>query len=310
MADPIQKENYSIIEPIGQGRNGTVYRGWNADQRRWCAVKLISPQATQDPLYVRQIMARTKAIGQHDLSCIATIIEIKKIDNQYLIASELISGKTLDELIFDSQLDIDHFIDLANKIVKAVAAAHEAIEIHGNLRPTNIMLTESGEIKLMDFGLNICPSQLIDETNPEALRYLSPEQVDGQSPNFLSDLYSLGTIFYQLLTRQPLYIENDMGELFKAVRLCEFDVTSLTKRSIPSEIILVVKKLLSKKPADRFLNAEELANTMEAIGTHLKEYELIKAPRQTTATPRQFLLVSLVVVILIMAWSLISYFQH
>lgn len=308
--EPRKILHYSLSDKIGEGRNGEVYRAFDSTQRCWVAVKLLRAHATHNTLFQNQFISKNRAVAEIDHPNIATIVAVEEYNDNFLLVSELVEGENLREIITREGFDIIRFLDTAIHIVNGLKEAHDEMIVHGNLRPTNIIINYDGNAKILDFGLNINPESISEEKSCEAIRYLSPEQMNGHAPNFTSDLYSAGLIFYEMITGKPAFTENDYDKLANAIRYISPDLKPLNTRKIPGDIILVINKLLEKKPEDRFENCSELLITLKAI----KEFEekspdTSSSPKRKT-TPRQYLLVSLLVILLIFLWSIIaSYFE-
>jgi len=308
--EPRQILHYSLSEKIGEGRNGEVYRAFDSNQRCWVAVKLLKAHATHDTLFQKQFISKNRVVAEMDHPNIATVVAVEKYDGNYLLVSELVEGESLSGVIAHENFDIIRFVDTAIHIVNGLKEAHDEMIVHGNLRPANIIITPDGNAKIIDFGLNINPESITEEKSPEAIRYLSPEQINGHAPNFTSDLYSAGLIFYEMITGKVAFNKNNYDKLAGSIRHFSPDLKALQVQKVPGDIILLINKLLAKNPEDRFENCSELLITLKAI----KEFEE-KSPHSSSnpkrkTTPRQYLLVSLLVILLIFLWSIIvSYFK-
>ena len=299
--------HYRLVEKIGEGRNGEVYRTWDSDQRRWVAVKLIRPEVAADFAFQKQMLSRTRAVSHLDHPNIATIAAIEKVDGDYLIESELISGWTLKELIQSSELDRRRLLSVVIEITAGLVAAQSRMVSHGNLRSSNIMLTSDGHVKLLDFGLNSNPRRVAPELTADDIAYLAPEQLEGNPANAASDLYTLGVVIYEMISERLHTTVYDSGETSKNLRYRVPDLAPLVKSErLPGEILLLLEKLLAINPDDRFAGPSELMITLEAI----HDFE-IKHPKDTPAgghkaTPRQYLMISVLVVLLVILWSIIA----
>ncbi|MDH4156601.1 MAG: serine/threonine protein kinase [candidate division Zixibacteria bacterium] len=298
--------HYRLVEKIGEGRNGEVYRTWDSDQRRWVAAKLIRPEIAADFAFQKQMVSRTRAVSRVDHPNIATVAAIEKDQGNYLIESELVSGQTLRDLIQSGKLDRRRLLDIVIEVTAGLMAAQSRMIPHGNLRSSNIMLTPDGHVKLLDFGLNCNPRRTAPDLTPDDIAYLAPEQLEGNPAHAASDLYSLGVVIYEMITGRLLLTAYEPGASPKNVRYRTPDLSLLRGEAIPGEILLLLEKLLAVNPDERFAGPGELMITLEAI----HDFE-VKHPKDTPAdgrkaTPRQYLMISLLVVLLVILWSIIA----
>jgi serine/threonine-protein kinase len=236
---------------------------------------------------------------------IITIADVSEHDGEHYIVSEYVKGETLDKIAVEEPIRTTRFFKLSLKIIEALAFAHEKMIVHGNLKPSNIIVTKDDEIKILDFGLNPRGEQVVKRIEADAIRYMAPEQIEGHDPNFASDLYALGGIFHCVLTGDAPFVSPITEELMTVIRHQPIDAAQMIEEGISSELILVVKRLLSKSPVDRFVNIAELKTTMQAIHElNLEERPLDRVSSEKTS-PKQYILVSIIIALLIVIWSLV-----
>lgn len=307
MADSASKSlgQYALSDKIGLGRNGTVMRAWDNNQRRWVAIKMIREEIAADFKFVKQFHARANAIAAIDHPGLITISDIGEQDGQHFIVSEYVDGETLDKLAIEEPLGTARFFTLSLKIIEALAFAHEKMIVHGNLKPSNIIVTKDDEIRILDFGLNPRGEQVVKRIEADSIRYMAPEQIEGHDPNFASDLYALGGIFHCMLTGDAPFVSPITEELMTVIRHQPIDAAQMIEEGISSELILVVKRLLSKSPVDRFVNIAELKTTMEAIYELSQEGHPLDRIETDKSSPNQYVMISIIVALLIVIWSVV-----
>jgi serine/threonine protein kinase len=199
--------HYELVEKIGEGGMGEVWRAVDARLEREVAVKLLPESCTADPTRVARFEREAKLASQLSHPNIATIYEAGEADGSHFIAMELVRGETLAEKIRVGGLPSRSVYDVASAVAEGLAEAHRAGIVHRDLKPGNVMLDERGRVKILDFGLSrpqSAPDQLSDLTATGQIvgtpHYMSPEQVRGDAVDGRSDLFALGAILYELAT--------------------------------------------------------------------------------------------------------------
>jgi serine/threonine protein kinase len=304
--EPKQILHYTLAEKIGEGRNGEVYRAWDAAQSRWIALKLLRPELTDDFTFQKQVIAKTRAVTQLAHPNIATVSAIEVVEGRYVIASELIKGRTLTDVFSAEPLDCRRFVEMATQAAEGLNAAHSRMIVHGNLRGSNVLVSEGGTVKLLDFGLASDLSWEETTMTPAAIAYLSPEQLNEHAPNFVSDLYSLGVVLFEALAGQLPFSGSDVRLMANAIRHHPRDMALLQQRGLPGELILLIEKLIARQPGDRFANASELLVTLNAIKDFERSSPQDVRPTGRQTSPRQYLLVSFLIALLVVLWSIIA----
>ncbi len=306
--EPKRLSHYALTEEIGSGRNGTVYRGFDMEQQRVIAVKVLREGIMAVHNFQKQAIARTMTVAQIDHPNVANVTAIEKIDNLYVIISELVEGRSICETQGRGNLKL--FLNIALQLVTGLQEAHRQMVIHGNIRPSNVLMDREGVVKLTDFGLHQTPDAVAGEDDIEALRYLSPEQIDGHPPNFVSDLYSVGLVLYNLLCGSTPFQDGEADEVRWAIKSNPVNIEPLRERGIPGEIVLLVEKLTALKPEDRFANTEGLLITLEAIGDFESSHQHSFDQTGPKWSARQYLMVSVLIFLLIIFWIIITSYQN
>ena len=195
---------YEIIEKVGNGGMATVYRATDKVLKRDVAVKILRDEFTTDSEFIRKFNTEAQSAAALAHPNIVQIYDVCSEDNLYYIVMELIQGKTLKEIITeDGILSWKWSVNIAIQIASALETAHKNKIIHRDIKPHNIMITDYGIVKVMDFGIaKAVNSTTITNTNVVlgSVHYISPEQAKGQYVNKTCDLYSLGAVMYEMVT--------------------------------------------------------------------------------------------------------------
>jgi eukaryotic-like serine/threonine-protein kinase len=260
---------FQLLEELGRGGMGVVYKARQRDLDRLVAVKMIlsSHLASSDQVERFQAEARAAARLQHPH--IVHVHEAGEIDGQHYFAMELVVGTSLAALGSDSQLEPEQAAGLVAKIARAVDHLHAHGIVHRDLKPSNILLDETGKPCVTDFGLVKMLEGDSHRTSTGAIlgtpSYMAPEQAAGKVGQVgpLSDVYSLGAILYELLTGQPPFREPSALDTLVQVLEGEPKLPSRLNPTVPKPLEYVCLKCLEKDPADRYSSAAAMAEDLE-----------------------------------------------
>ncbi|MCK4574643.1 MAG: serine/threonine protein kinase [candidate division Zixibacteria bacterium] len=298
---------YSTVEVLGEGLNGVVYRGWDMLQNRPVALKLIREQAKQTSF--KAARATLEALIGIDHPNLGAVSEIGEVDGQTFIVSELLSGKTLQQVLIEEPAGPHDFLRIAEQVSRGLDRLHQRGLVHGNLRPSNIMLADDGTIKLLDAGLSIFRTgyKHVGVVPPyEPLHYLAPEQFGEGSVDFRTDHFSLGTVLYRCATGELPFTGSSEEELISAITQMEPDYTLLKGLDIRGDSVLLIEKLLAKNPDDRFTSSEHLKITVAEMVSFEREARFKTGVGAPAKDPRKYLLISAMAVVLIVLWYIFS----
>ncbi len=263
--------HYQVMREIGRGTRGVVYHAYDTKQKRHCALKTLKPDTKNSKKSIEDFLEKTK-----EASCLehSNIVSIYEIGNEpcYFISMEYIDGRTLQECLGDHKLPLENCLKVFIKICQAVHYAHQKKIVHRDLKPENIIVNQDLNPKIMDFGV-AChfDEETLSQTDKvfEIPKYMAPEIADGKKASPQSDIYSLGSILYKILThRAPFEGESAMEVLYQLASR-EPIAPSQLNPAIKKELELVCLYSLKKSPVKRcpsalFL-AEEIENILENV---------------------------------------------
>jgi hypothetical protein len=265
---------YEILEKIGQGAMGVVYRARDPLMERIVAVKTMSTDLDAAPEMRARFFREARSAGQLSHKNIITIFELGEEDRRAYMVMEFVEGEDLKTRIGRGErMSLEDKLRLVSEIGEGLAHAHQKKVIHRDIKPGNIYITASGTVKILDFGLAHVASSDITKTGSVlgTPNYMSPEQVRGDRVDHRSDLFSTGALFYELLTgRKPFSTPTLHSTLLKILDEEPEPVDQL-EPSLPAELSSIVKRCLAKDPAERYQHAEELVKDLERVRKALSE---------------------------------------
>ncbi|MGQ0648642.1 MAG: protein kinase domain-containing protein [Gemmatimonadaceae bacterium] len=253
---------YEIQSCIGVGGMAAVYRARDTRLERDVALKFLPAHRGADALLLME--ARTAAALDHVNVC--TVYEIGESDDgRSFIAMALYDGQTLRERIRRGALPIDEALDVIKQIARGLGAAHARAIVHRDIKPGNVMLTEGGAVKLLDFGLAGLANAGVGASGvtPGTLAYMSPEQIRGESVGAWSDLWSVGVVAYEMLTGTHPFPGHDANAVRQAILEASPLPLSKLRSEVPVSVERIVLRLLQPESAKRYASAEELLAHLE-----------------------------------------------
>jgi len=273
--------HYNLLERLGEGGIGEVYRARDTKVGRTVALKLIAPSIVTEPARLEKLLEDARAAAGLSHPNVATLWEVGEADGFHYLAYEFTSGHRLREESGGAALNPRRALDLAIQIADGVADAHAAGIIHGDLRPDTIVVTGKGNAKILDFGLapwtrggmaRTRAAQWPDALPPEAIRvvsYMSPEEAIGSAVDGRTDVFSIGTLTYELVTGQNPFAAGTASDTI--VNLIKGDITppSQVNPAVPADLDAVVLKALSPDIASRQQSAAALAAELRTIAAVL-----------------------------------------
>jgi eukaryotic-like serine/threonine-protein kinase len=268
--------HYQITEKLGEGGMGVVYKARDTHLDRFAALKVLPPEKVSDPDRKRRFIQEAKAASALNHPSIITIYDIDRADGVDYIAMEYVAAKTLDELIPRKGMRLSVALKYAVQIADALARAHGAGIIHRDLKPSNVMVDEHGLVKVLDFGL----AKLTETAGPEAetaatrtgegtvlgtAAYMSPEQAEGKQIDTRSDIFSFGSMLYEMLTGQRAFRGDTRASTIASILREDPKPISQVSEGLPREVERIVRRCLRKDPEHRFHHMEDLRVALEEL---------------------------------------------
>jgi len=259
--------HYRILEKLGEGGMGVVYKAEDTKLKRIVALKFLPLELTKDPQAKARFVQEAQAAAALDHPHICAVFEIGEAKSMTYIAMPYVRGQSLKEKIATGTLSTEEALDIAGQVGEGLKEAHEKGIIHRDIKPANIMLTEKGQAKIMDFGLAKLVS-VADVTKTltvmGTIAYMSPEQARGAAVDHRTDIWSFGAMFYEMLTGQmPFGRKNDQALIYSILNDTP-EPPSHLRPEIPNQLEQVVHKALEKDKLFRYQNMAELLKDLKA----------------------------------------------
>ena len=253
--------NYRILEKLGAGGMGVVYKARDQRLGRAVALKFLPPSLSADEEAKRRFLQEAKAASAVDHPNICPIYDIGETDDGRLfLVMPCYQGETLKQKIARGPMQLEQVIDYAAQAAEGLSRVHETGIVHRDIKPANVMVTEHGLVKLLDFGLAKVANVNLTKTGTilGTMAYMSPEQALGNDTDARTDLWSLGVIMYEMLTGERPF-QGDYEQVV-AYKITQEEPTPLRtlREETPDALALVVERLLRKDPDERYRKAEEV----------------------------------------------------
>jgi len=256
-AIPKKIDRFDIKSILGKGSQGVVYLAQDSSLNRDVAIKSVLVQnSLQDNNNIEHLLAEAKTVSQMQHPNIVTIFDVGTFNHQPYLVLEYVKGESL-ATVMHKRLSIDKCLQLMKQILSGIAAAHDANIIHCDIKPANILINQQGIAKVTDFGLSHLAQHQSDDV--EGLigtpQYMAPEYIETQQHQKVSDVFSLGLVFYEMLTGQPAFTGDDIYQLLNAIAHTEVIPPSQINELIDEKIDALILQALQKKPENRYADA-------------------------------------------------------
>src|SRR5215475_8508642 len=300
----ILADRFEILQLLGQGGMGAVYKGRDIELERLVALKLIRPDLASHPEILRRFKQELILAREVTHRNVIRIFDLGQAQGIKFITMEYVEGRDLRGLIHDrGKFTTEDAVPIVLQICEALDAAHNAGVVHRDLKPQNVMVDKDGRVYVMDFGI-ARSLETPGMTQTGALmgtpEYMSPEQAKGEKVDARSDLFALGIIFYEMLTGiSPFKADTAMAMMFKRTQERATPLSQLNI-GIPGVISDIVSKCLEIKPAERYQTAREVINDLEAFTGGAQRGTIIAPSRRISHAPgyQKWLVIGGIVVVL------------
>jgi serine/threonine-protein kinase len=280
---------FRVIEEIGRGAMGVVYRAQDDMLQRTVAIKTVALTGShkERDQHEARFLQEARAAGGLSHPAIITIYDVGREGDTAFIAMELMEGKDLRELIEGVSLTPSRSVAIAAAAAEGLAYAHERGIVHRDIKPGNIMVLADGRVKIMDFGIARLNESTVKTQTGVLLgspQYMAPEQIIGQPLDHRADIFSLGLVLYEMLTGTKPFAGEDIPELtFKVANLPAAPPSHLAP-DLPPVIDFIIARALKKKPDERYASAAEMAKDLHAAMDEVRAAEAASGERASAAT--------------------------
>lgn len=274
---------YIIVEELGQGAMGVVYKAVDPLIDRTVAIKTINLDLSRDELenFEKRFQREVQSAGRLNHPNIVTIYDVGRTEGVAYMAMEYLEGKELREILDSGVvLPIEKVVHIASQVCDGLAFAHENGIVHRDIKPANVMVMKNGMVKITDFGIAqvSSASRTMAGMVMGSPKYMSPEQVVGQAVDGRSDIFSLGVVLYEMLTGKTPFIGDNISAIMYQILNEEPIPPKAFNQNIPDSINYIILRTLAKHPDGRYQTAKELARD-------LRKYKTLDVPAPGEAPP-------------------------
>ncbi|MFQ6115092.1 MAG: protein kinase, partial [bacterium] len=277
--------HYKILEKLGEGGMGVVYKAEDSKLKRTVALKFLTPLALGSEEEKARFVHEAQVAAVLDHPNICTVYEIDEAEGQTFIAMAHIAGQSLKEKTKSCPIKLDEALDIAIQVAEGLQEAHEKGIVHRDIKSANIMVTPKGQAKIMDFGLaKLAGRTKITKTGMtmSTVAYMSPEQTYGQQVDHRTDIWALGVVLYEMGTGQlPFRGDYEQAVVYSVLHEEPEPMTSL-RTGVPVEMERIVNKALAKSPDERYQHVDEMLVDLKMLR---KELQSVTSAAKSVVTP-------------------------
>src|SRR5215475_5346310 len=271
--------HYRVLEKLGEGGMGVVYKARDTHLDRLIAIKILPPDKISDPERKRRFVQEAKAASALNHPNIITIYDIGQADGIDFISMEYVAGKTLDRLIPRHGMRLNEALKCAVQVADALARAHAAGIIHRDIKPGNVMLDEHGLAKVLDFGLaKLTETTYAEDEATQTLRhsteegkivgtvaYMSPEQAEGKKIDARSDIFSFGSVLYEMVTGEKAFLGDTKASTLAAILKDSPRPASKLVDGLPREMERLISRCMKKEVNQRSQHMDDVKIALQEL---------------------------------------------
>jgi Tol biopolymer transport system component/tRNA A-37 threonylcarbamoyl transferase component Bud32 len=315
----LQLLHYRLVEPIGEGGMGVVWKAMDTTLDRAVAIKVLPETVAADAVRLGRFEREAKLLASLNHPNIATIHGLHETDGTYFLAMELIDGEDLSKVLERGALPVDETVRIATRVAEALETAHDNGIVHRDLKPANVALAADGSVKVLDFGLaKVLEVEDTDQDRPEmsptvtsaatqagmimgTAGYMSPEQARGNAVDARADVWALGCVIFEMLTASRAYGGKTISDTLASVLRAEPEWDELPPK-IPARLIRVMKRCLVKDARDRIRHAGDVRLDLAELGKDEEDDRPVETAPPSRALPAALALIA-VVALALAAWG-------
>ena len=283
--------HYRILERLGGGGMGIVYRAQDTRLDRTVALKFLPMEWCQESLLRERFTREARAASTLDHPHICTVFDIGETpEGQLFIAMAYCPGETLKERILRGPMPIDEAIDIAIQIGEALGAAHEGGTVHRDIKPANILITDRDQVKVVDFGLAKLAGEAAVTRQGSVIgtpAYMSPEQATGDDADGRSDLWALGAVLYEMVTGRRAFAADHEQAILLAITTSDPTPIDSLRPEVPAEVQRIIRRCLKRKPQERYQRAGELVADLKRFRGKLTPADIVTQTLPSAARARR-----------------------
>jgi serine/threonine protein kinase len=266
--------HYAIVDLIGSGSMGQVYRARDERLHRDVAIKVLGSDVGTPARQKQRLMTEAQLLARVNHPSIARIYEFIIQAGRDFMVMEFVAGATLKDVIAGGPLPAAEVLRLCAQLASGLDAAHQAHVVHKDIKPANLKVTSYGDLKILDFGvaklLPYAAAEVPTQTAPDlalvgTIPYMPPEQLRGEFADERSDLFSAGAVLYEMATRRPAFPQQQLVQLIDAILHDSPVAPSSINPFVPPALEQVIMKALEKRPCDRYRSAADLGDALEEL---------------------------------------------
>jgi serine/threonine protein kinase len=264
---PPTGERYELLEKLGGGGMGVVYKARERRSGRLVALKFLSESLAEDPVLRRRFQREARAAAALQHPNIGAIHGVEEADDGRLfIVMPFYGGGTLKQRIAKGALPVAEAVACAIEVAEGLALAHGWGIIHRDIKPANLVFDADGSLKILDFGIAKMGDEKLTRTGLVlgTLSYMSPEQATGGTVDHRTDLWALGVVTHEMLAGRPPFSAPSIEQLFRAVRFGDLPLVRETRPEVPESVQAVVTRLLQREPDKRFADARAVVTALRS----------------------------------------------
>ncbi len=299
--------HYDVGEKLGEGKNGSTYLAWDPGLDRAVAIKILGQARVDDEAWQASYLSEALRVNQIASDRLANFFSLEKADDRQVIIREYVQGKSIKRLAAEDQIDFGFFLNVAVETTKALMDLQARDMVHGNLTSNNVVFAKEGLVKLVDAHLGTVDSSAM---STEDLTYLAPEQLATGEVGPRADMYSLGVVLHHLLTGELPYASAESASLRESILSGRGLFSETAGSRYPGDARLLIETLMAVDPSERFGGADELLHTLREMTQFQQNRSTVVVEKQEKWTPRQYLSVSLLVLLLIVLWFVVAVYNR